>query len=54
MLRVGPRHALAASALHCSSDLISSVLVVLDLAATRAGYPTRTRSQLSASPDLSP
>jgi hypothetical protein len=39
MLRVGPRHALAASALHCSSDLISSVLVLLDLAAPGASYP---------------
>src|ERR1700722_14361262 len=39
MLRVGPRHALAAIALHCSSDLISSVLVLLDLAAPGASYP---------------
>jgi hypothetical protein len=39
MLRAGPRHALAASALHCSSDLISSVLVLLDLAAPGAGCP---------------
>jgi cation diffusion facilitator family transporter len=31
-------HALAADALHFSSDLISSVLVLLGLAATRAGY----------------
>ncbi len=46
-------HALAAGALHYSSDLISSVLALLDLAATRAGYPTLTRSQPSASPDLS-
>jgi divalent metal cation (Fe/Co/Zn/Cd) transporter len=39
MLRAGPRHALAPSALHCLSDLISSVLVLLDLAAPGAGYP---------------
>ena len=39
MLRAGPRHALAARALHCSSDLISSVLALLDLAAPGAGYP---------------
>jgi cation diffusion facilitator family transporter len=32
-------HALSADALHYSSDLISSVLVLIGLAATRAGYP---------------
>jgi cation diffusion facilitator family transporter len=32
-------HALAADALHFSSDLISSVLVLMGLGATRAGYP---------------
>jgi cation diffusion facilitator family transporter len=31
-------HALAADALHYSSDLVSSVLVLIGLAATRAGY----------------
>jgi cation diffusion facilitator family transporter len=31
-------HALAADALHYSSDLISSILVLIGLAATRAGY----------------
>jgi cation diffusion facilitator family transporter len=37
--RVTSSHALAADALHYSSDLISSVLVLAGLAATRAGYP---------------
>ncbi len=37
--RLTSSHALAADALHFSSDLISSVLVLLGLAATRAGYP---------------
>jgi cation diffusion facilitator family transporter len=37
--RVTSSHALFADALHYSSDLISSVLVLLGLAATRAGYP---------------
>ncbi len=37
--RVASSHALAADALHYSSDLISSVLVLMGLAATRAGYP---------------
>ena len=32
-------HALAADALHYSSDLVSSALVLMGLAATRAGYP---------------
>ena len=32
-------HALAANALHYSSDIISSMLVLIELAATRAGYP---------------
>src|SRR5580658_5456559 len=36
--RVTSSHALSADALHYSSDLISSVLVLLGLAATRAGY----------------
>jgi hypothetical protein len=47
-------HALAAGALHYSSGLISSVMALLDLAATRADYPTPTHSPPSASPDLSP
>jgi divalent metal cation (Fe/Co/Zn/Cd) transporter len=38
-------HALAASALHYSSDFISSVLALLDLGATRAGYPTLALSR---------
>ena len=37
--RVTSSQALAADALHYSSDLISSVLVLAGLAATRAGYP---------------
>ena len=37
--RVTSSHALAADALHYSSDLVSSVLVLAGLAATRAGYP---------------
>ncbi len=37
--RATSSHALAADALHYSSDLISSVLVLAGLAATRAGYP---------------
>jgi cation diffusion facilitator family transporter len=37
--RTTSSHALAADALHFSSDLISSVLVLLGLAATRAGWP---------------
>ena len=37
--RLTSSHALAADALHFSSDLISSVLVLLGLAAVRAGYP---------------
>ncbi len=37
--RVTSSHALFADALHYSSDLISSVLVLLGLAATRAGFP---------------
>src|SRR5271166_2909895 len=37
--RVTSSHALSADALHYSSDLISSVLVLIGLAATRAGYP---------------
>jgi cation diffusion facilitator family transporter len=37
--RVTSSHALSADALHYSSDLISSVLVLAGLAATRAGYP---------------
>ena len=36
--RVTSSHALSADALHYSSDLISSVLVLIGLAATRAGY----------------
>jgi cation diffusion facilitator family transporter len=36
--RVTSSHALSADALHYSSDLISSVLVLFGLAATRAGY----------------
>src|ERR1700722_13291666 len=54
MSRRTSSHALAASALHYSSDLISSVLALLDLGATRAGYPTLPHSQPSTSPDLSP
>jgi cation diffusion facilitator family transporter len=37
--RLTSSHAIAADALHFSSDLISSVLVLLGLAAVRAGYP---------------
>ena len=37
--RLTSSHALSADALHYSSDLISSVLVLIGLAATRAGYP---------------
>jgi cation diffusion facilitator family transporter len=37
--RATSSHALAADALHYSSDLVSSVLVLIGLAATRAGYP---------------
>ena len=37
--RLTSSHALAADALHFSSDLVSSVLVLLGLAATWAGYP---------------
>ena len=37
--RVTSSHALLADALHYSSDLVSSVLVLLGLAATRAGFP---------------
>ncbi len=37
--RATSSHALAADALHYSSDLFSSVLVLIGLAATRAGYP---------------
>ena len=37
--RATSSHALAADALHYSSDLVSSVLVLAGLAATRAGYP---------------
>jgi cation diffusion facilitator family transporter len=37
--RTTSSHALAADALHYSSDLVSSVLVLAGLAATRAGYP---------------
>jgi cation diffusion facilitator family transporter len=37
--RVTSSHALLADALHYSSDLVSSVLVLIGLAATRAGYP---------------
>jgi len=37
--RLTSSHALNADALHYSSDLISSVLVLLGLVATRAGYP---------------
>jgi cation diffusion facilitator family transporter len=37
--RLTSSHALSADALHYSSDLVSSVLVLLGLAATRAGYP---------------
>ncbi len=37
--RVTSSHALSADALHYSSDLVSSVLVLLGLAATRAGFP---------------
>ena len=37
--RLTSSHALSADALHYSSDLISSVLVLTGLAATRAGYP---------------
>jgi cation diffusion facilitator family transporter len=37
--RATSSHALAADALHYSSDLASSVLVLIGLAATRAGYP---------------
>jgi cation diffusion facilitator family transporter len=37
--RVTSSHALLADALHFSSDLISSTLVLFGLAATRAGYP---------------
>ncbi len=36
--RATSSHALAADALHYSSDLVSSVLVLIGLAATRAGY----------------
>ncbi|MGH6798182.1 MAG: cation diffusion facilitator family transporter, partial [Roseiarcus sp.] len=36
--RLTSSHALSADALHYSSDLVSSVLVLLGLAATRAGY----------------
>ena len=37
--RLTSSHALHADALHYSSDLVSSVLVLIGLAATRAGYP---------------
>ncbi len=37
--RIASSHALAADALHYSSDIISSMLVLMGLAATRAGYP---------------
>ena len=37
--RVTSSHALEADALHYSSDLVSSILVLLGLAATRAGFP---------------
>jgi cation diffusion facilitator family transporter len=37
--RLTSSHALSADALHYSSDLISSVLVLIGLVATRAGYP---------------
>ncbi len=37
--RVTSSHALAADALHYSSDLVSSVLVLIGLVATRAGVP---------------
>ena len=37
--RVTSSHALKADALHYSSDLVSSVLVLLGLAGTRAGFP---------------
>src|SRR5580658_10901646 len=37
--RVTSSHALQADALHYSSDLVSSILVLLGLAATRAGFP---------------
>ncbi len=37
--RLTSSHALAADALHYSSDLVSSVLVLIGLVATRAGFP---------------
>ena len=37
--RATSSHALSADALHYSSDLVASVLVLLGLVATRAGYP---------------
>ena len=37
--RVTSSHALAADALHYSSDLVSSILVLIGLVVTRAGYP---------------
>jgi divalent metal cation (Fe/Co/Zn/Cd) transporter len=37
--RVTSSHALAADALHYSSDLVSSILVLIGLVLTRAGYP---------------
>ncbi len=44
----------SADALHYSSDLISSVLVLIGLAATAPAFPTPTRSPRSASPVSSP
>ena len=42
--RVTSSHALSADALHYSSDLVASVLVLLGLVATRAGYPACRRA----------